>query len=164
MRAKIISAFPACGKTYIYNNQERLGLVVSDSDSSKYEKVSGWEVTYVNDIMSKVEDYDYIFISQYPSVLKELNSRGVYFYCVTPNGSDNIDDKTRQLIKQQWFGRFLLRDNSHIRSGFENWLNVLLENYDKWATPSNFDGLTNCKELILLNQDEYLVDVLHKFK
>lgn len=160
MSAKIISAFPGCGKTYVFENQEKLGISVSDSDSSKYNKVANWVVDYVDDILSKVDSYDFIFVSQHSAVLQELNKRGIPFYCVLPNGSDSISDKDRQLIKQQWFGRFLLRDNSFIKSGFDNWLHTLLSNYDNWTKPENFDCYDNCVHVYLLNQNQYLIDVL----
>lgn len=164
MDTKIISAFPGCGKTYLYENQVQLGLSVSDSDSSKYDKVVNWEVAYVDDVLRKMKDYDFVFISQHSTVLSELDKRGVSFYCVVPNNSFSISDSERQLIKQQWFGRFLLRDNSFIKSGFQNWLDVLLKNYDTWTNPDNFSHYKNCKEVFLLNQDEYLVDVINRLK
>lgn len=52
MRTMIISAFPACGKTYLYRNQDQLEFEFLgekrkfsflDSDSSHYEKHDGWE-------------------------------------------------------------------------------------------------------------------------
>ena len=36
MKTIILSAFPGTGKTYLFNNQEKLGLSVLDSDSSEF--------------------------------------------------------------------------------------------------------------------------------
>lgn len=152
----IISAFPGCGKTYIFKNQEKLGYKIIDSDSSKFKKDNGWEKEYVDYISSNIGKYDFIFISQHEEVLKELKDRNIQFIVVAPKNDETLSKKERQLIKQQWFGRFILRDNSHIRN-LEVWIKKLDENYDEWTS---YKHLTQYEPslCILLNQDEYLSD------
>lgn len=156
MNTMIISAFPGCGKTYIYENQIRYDYKVMDSDSSKFEKHDGWELEYVNHILDNMGKYDFIFIAQYPKVLELLNKKNILFVVVAPDNSDNLSIKEKQLIKQQWFGRFLLRNNSHIKN-LEQWIEELKTNYDNWTS---YDHLTehNPSELILLKENEYLSD------
>lgn len=36
MKTKLLSVFPACGKTWIYEHQKELGISVLDSDSSQF--------------------------------------------------------------------------------------------------------------------------------
>lgn len=154
----IISAFPGCGKTYIYKNQKEYNYQVLDSDSSKFEKHDGWELEYVEYIKSNIGKYDFIFIAQYPSVLEILKDNNIDFIVVAPDNSSTLSDKERQLIKQQWFGRFLLRDNSHIKD-LEQWIKNLSENYDIWTS---YEHLTKHDPIkcILLKENQYISDVI----
>lgn len=77
---------------------------------------------------------------------------------VAPNNSDRISDEERLLIKQQWFGRFILRDNSHIKD-FDKWLSSLKKNYDDWTSVESLIGWLPA-DLILLSQDQYLLSVI----
>lgn len=156
MNTMIISAFPACGKTYLFRNQEKLNYKILDSDSSKFVKTKGWEIRYVNHIIENIGKYDFIFIAQYEEVLKELDKRGIPFVMVSPCNTEEISEKERQLIKQQWFGRFILRDNSHIKN-LPLWINKLKENYDNWTSYEHLtrNHPTMC---VLLFENEYLSD------
>lgn len=82
-RTLIISAFPACGKTYLYRNQntllfdccgeKKIHYSFDDSDSSKFPKHEGWEKEYIDYIeKKKIGSVDFIFISKHENVLKEL--------------------------------------------------------------------------------------------
>lgn len=163
----IISAFPACGKTYLYKNQdilqfsylgERRQFTFCDSDSSKYEKKDGWVQKYIDDLEQKLGTVDFLFISQHEEVLQELSERGIPFVMVAPDNSAYLTDKERQLIKQQWFGRFLLRDNSHIKD-FNAWLKLLKEHYDEW-TNDNHLLKHDPVSFFLLKGDQYLGDII----
>lgn len=160
MKTMIISAFPGCGKTYIYENQSEYDYKIMDSDSSKFEKHDGWELEYVEHIMDNIGKYDFIFIAQYPNVLKLLNINNIPYIVVAPDNSKNLSIKERQLIKQQWFGRFLLRNNSHIKN-LEKWIKELNDNYELWTS---YEHLTmhNPSELVLLKEDEYLSDKIEE--
>lgn len=139
----IISAFPACGKTFLYKNQEQLlfksqdGLQIHysflDSDSSKFKKYDGWEKEYVNHIEENIGKVDFIFISQHDVVLQEIANRGLPFVTVGPENLPWTTNENKMLTKQQWFGRFVLRDNTHI-ANFMDWIKKLSENYDSWTS------------------------------
>ena len=139
----IISAFPACGKTFLYKNQEQLlfksqdGLQIHysflDSDSSKFKKYDGWEKEYVNHIEENIGKVDFIFISQHDVVLQEIANRGLPFVTVGPENLPWTTNENKMLTKQQWFGRFVLRDNTHI-ANFMDWIKKLSENYDNWTS------------------------------
>ena len=152
----IVSAFNKYRKTYLYRNQEKFGYKILDSESSKFKQQEGWEKEYVNHIISNIGKYDFIFISKHPVVLQELNNRNIPFIMVSPNNSSNLSDKERQLIKQQWFGRFILRDNSHIKD-FDKWLKRQIENYDD-RTSNEHLTLYNPIKVVLLRENEYLSD------
>lgn len=164
-KTSLISAFPACGKTYLVDNQETLTFGNNkkysfvDSESSQYEKYSGWEKKYVDDIMKKVGTVDFIFISQHEEVLKELKNRNIPFIAVCPCGDEKYLPASQiKLIKQQWFGRMLLRDNGHIKN-IDNWLNLLINNYDTWTT---YEHITkyNPMSFYFLDQNQYLSDII----
>ena len=162
----IISVFAGCGKTWLTKNQEKYGYTICDSDSSAYEKSKGWEKQYVENIIkqSKSGQYDFVLVCQTESVINEMDKRGIPYVIVEP---DNIvwnvyetEDRMmqRQLIKQQWFGRFLLRDNSHIKD-FSKWLNHMKEIYDE-RTSLNFINSHNQLSFFTLDQNQYLSDII----
>lgn len=165
----IVSAFPGCGKTYLYENQESLNFEVHDgtyktfsfldSDSSRFSKAEGWEKNYVDYLESKIGSVDFLFISQHEGVLKEFNSRKIPFVVVVPNNMTWESKHKRSSIKQQWFGRFVLRDNSHIKD-FDSWMKLLKENYDKWTSLEHITKY-NPTEYFILNEGEYMTDIIN---
>ena len=166
-RTMVISAFPGCGKTYLYENQDKLEFncqgerkkfTFCDSDSSHYKKHDGWEKEYVEDIEKKLGILDFIFISQHDKVLEELNTRKIPFVIVAPDNAEWLSSRERELTKQQWFGRFVLRDNSHIKD-FPSWLESLKEHYDEWTS---YEHLEKYKPVSIfsLGIDQYLSDII----
>lgn len=168
MRTKntmIISAFPGCGKTYLseHLNEFKINYLggykmikFCNLKSSQYEKCEGWEKTYVDDIEKKMGTVDFILISQHESILAELQSRNMPFVIVAPANDGWMSERDRNLIKQQWFGRFFLRDNSHVKD-FRSWLEMLRANYDKWISWKHLNKYNPVK-CLNLQQDEYLSD------
>ncbi len=155
----IISAFPGCGKTYLFNHQNEFGYTILDSDSSKFSKTSNWEKEYVDHITSNIGCVDFIFISQHEAVLEELNGRGIPFVTVGPhNDTTLISTKEATLIKQQWVGRFVLRDNSHIKN-WDEWITKLSRNYDEWTT---YEHMTQYHPVAYfpLQVHQYLSDII----
>lgn len=53
MKTKIISAFPACGKTYAFEKLNQKGYTILDSDSSKF---SWTEREYTEDELQKIKE------------------------------------------------------------------------------------------------------------
>lgn len=118
--------------------EDKYGYSMRDSDSSTYEKTAGWEKEYVNGFMEEAKSgkYDFVFVCQTESVIDEMDRRKIPYIIVEP---DNIvwnkqeaeeRAKERQIIKQQWFGRFVLRNNSHIKD-FSKWLSHMKDIYDE---------------------------------
>lgn len=166
-KTMIISAFPGCGKTYLYENQDTLNFkylgenqkfTFGDLDSSHYEKCNSWEKRYVDDIEKKLGSIDFLFISQYEDVLSELESRHIPFIVISPDNSEWISNLERQLIKQQWFGRFVLRDNSHIKD-FNSWITSLKNNYDNQTSISHLTKY-NPVSFFLLKESEYISNII----
>ena len=167
MNTMMISAFAGCGKTYLFNEQHRMQFSYNeetkyysflDSDSSKFEKEPNWVDTYMDHIKSKIGTVDFIFVANHDCVLQALKESGLPFVVVTPDNSPWLDNKERQLIKQQWFGRFVLRDNSHI-TDFPAWLNHLKERYDVKTSPDHIAKF-NPVAHFTLKEDQYLSDII----
>ena len=162
----IVSAFAGCGKTWLTQNQEQYGYAVCDSDSSFYAKVNGWETHYVSDILEKAKSgqYDFVFVCQTESVIDEMDRQGIPYVIVEPdniiwNEFETLERaKERQLIKQQWFGRFVLRNNSHIKD-FSKWLNHIKEIYDE-RTSLEFINKHHQLTFFILSQNQYLSDII----
>lgn len=163
----VVSAFPGCGKTFLYENQDKaifnicgkaVKLSFLDSDSSKFNKEDNWEKKYAQHIKDNIGKYDFIFISMHPGVFRELQNLGIKYVTIYPNNTDNISKNERMLIKQQWFGRFILRDNKHI-TDFNKWLNTIKNLYDDWTSINSILG-TGSLAYYLLNQNQYISDIL----
>lgn len=129
-----------------------------DSDSSKFEKKENWTNMYIEHIKSQIGTVDFIFVANHDCVLQALKESGLPFVVVTPDNSPWLDDKERQLIKQQWFGRFILRNNSHI-SDFQTWLKHLKERYDE-KTSLEHVAQYNPVAHFTLKESQYLSDII----
>ena len=75
----IISTFPTCGKTYLFENQMNYGYSILDIESSLFRRGDGWEIEYIDFIDNRIGKVDYILVSQHDEVLKELNLRKLPF-------------------------------------------------------------------------------------
>lgn len=158
MKTLVVSTFPACGKTYLSDEQKKLEYSVLDADSNKFKNTCFWESKYIEYIQNNLNKYDFILICQHDNVLTELDNKNISYVTVAPNNSDAISLKERNLIKQQWFGRFLLRDNSHIKN-MRNWLQKIYTNYDIWTKPDFFKKFKTIRHFTL-NQNQYLLDII----
>lgn len=115
---------------------------------------------YVDFIEKSIGHYDLILISQHDNVLLELHKRGLTFFTVAPDNSNKISNRERLLIKQQWFGRFVLRDNSHI-TNFDAWILKLKLNYDNWTDPVKLLQ-QGSKKHFSLKANQYLSDIIEE--
>ena len=146
--------------------EDKYGYSMRDSDSSTYEKTAGWEKEYVNGFMEEAKSgkYDFVFVCQTESVIDEMDRRKIPYIIVEP---DNIvwnkqeaeeRAKERQIIKQQWFGRFVLRNNSHIKD-FSKWLSHMKDIYDE-RTGFDFIAKHNPVSFFVLKQNQDLSDII----
>lgn len=160
MKSVIISCFPGCGKTYLYMNN-MFPLKILDLESIYFSSKCEWPVNYVSSIISKGEDYDILLISQHEEVLQLLNERGYPFCVVSPNNTKSISPRKRGLIKQQWFGRFWLRDKKHAlkHTKSDDWLYRMTERYEEWTSIEHLSKYSPLK-IYLLDDSEYLSDII----
>ena len=146
---KIISAFPACGKTYVYENFK--DKVILDSDSSKFswvivgdQKVRNpdFPQNYINHIKENIGKADYILVSTHEDVRQALEDSRIDFYLVYP---------ARQL-KEEWIGRCFLRGSS------EQFCQLIADNWDTWIDQLNEDSKKH--KSLQLRSGEHLSDVI----
>ncbi len=155
----IVAAFPGSGKTWLCRHQEQYnGITMIDADYFGYEKKVGWADTYIDNVEFMTGKVDFIFVAMYPEVLQKLHKRGIPFVTVSPNNGEWLPEKARALTKQQWMGRICLRDNATVPN-FDSWLKMLVQQYDKW-TGIGFIQSWEPSSIILLNEDQYLSDVM----
>ena len=146
---KIISAFPACGKTYVFENFK--DKVILDSDSSKFSWVivgnqkvrhPGFPQNYINHIKESIGKADYILVSTHENVRRALEEAGIDFYLVYPERN----------LKEEWIGRCFLRGNR------ENFCLLIADNWDNWMDDLEEDSKNH--KFITLRSGEYLSNVI----
>ena len=146
---KIISVFPACGKTYVFENFK--DKIILDSDSSKFSWVIVGEQkvrhpdfpqNYINHIKENIGKADYILVSIHENIRRSLEEAGIDFYLVYPDRS----------LKEEWIGRCFLRGSG------EKFCQLIADNWDNWIDGLEEDSKKH-KFMKLLN-NEYLSHVI----
>lgn len=134
----VISAFPATGKTTMYNNMKESGLVVLDSDSSTFDKVC-FPANYINHIKGNIGKVDVILVSSHQEVRDAMDEAGIEYYFVLPDKS----------LKYEWIGRCWCRGNP------EGFLKLINDNWDEW-TDLDKAWESKAKAVYLLQAGQYL--------
>lgn len=159
---KIISAYPCCGKSYIFNNVnevfqgEEENIVVLDSDSSLYswletsdneekKRNPDFPNNYIQHIKENIGKVDYIFVSSHSVVRQALADANIKFTLVVPD----------KKLLNDWVVKMYNRGND------DNFINTQIDNWDKWLNEIDEEKGTYSK-LIKLTKNEYLADVIHK--
>lgn len=162
-KTMVISAYAGVGKSWLVQNKDEISkryqFTCLDLDSSAYSKDDEqWVLHYIADIKKQIGIYDFIFVSMRKEVRQELTAQHIPFVTVAPDNVTWTSTRERLLTKQQWFGRFLLRDNSHIKN-FPEWLKNMIDGYD---CTTSIDNLTayGAKSFFLLKHDQYLSDII----
>lgn len=142
---KVISGFPAVGKSYLYNNNK--GLKVLDSDSRKFS----WESegvrhpdfpnNYIRHIKRNLGVVDVIFVSSHKVVREALEDNGIDYTIVYPNIS----------LKGEYISRYINRGND---DSFIEFLNNNWEEFIKDIENERFPVKVE------LQEGQYMKDVL----
>lgn len=170
-QTKIISAFPACGKTYAFEKLNKEGYTVLDSDSSqfswkqvideeyefknrgrkgykeKYIKVRNpdFPKNYIQHIKENIGKVDYIFVSSHKEVRDALIDNDIYFTLVYPG----------RKMKAEWIGRCFLRGSG------ERFCQLIADNWDKWI--DEMEEIEDCNKWILGEDDNIDPDDLDRY-
>ena len=148
-KTKIISAFPACGKTYVFENFN--DKVILDSDSSKFswvmvanQKVRNpdFPQNYIRYIKENIGKADYILVSTHENVRRALEDAEIDFYLVYPDRN----------LKEEWIGRCFLRGNR------ENFCWLIADNWDNWIDGLEEDSKKH--KFMKLKSGEHLSNVI----
>ena len=147
----VISAFPACGKSYFYSMFDD----VLDSDSSLFswikedgEKIRNPEFpqNYFEHIKQNYhnKNLDYIFVSSHKEIRDLMKENNIPYVLVYPS----------KKLKAEWIGRCYLRGSS------PEFIENLCKNWDKWVEECMYDNGAVFK--IELKSGEYLSNYLTK--
>lgn len=136
---KVISAFPGCGKSHFFRNSD---LVVSDSDSSKFDK-SDFPNNYIQHIKDKLNDNEteIIFISSHKEVREALRDNGIEFMLIYPNIN----------LKESYINRYKERGSD------DNFINFLSNNWDNFINEIKEEDYYTKVEL---SEGKYISDII----
>lgn len=95
MKTIVISAFPACGKTWTYTNFNGKPYTMLDSDSSKFSWLYdengnklGRNPNFIPEYMAHIKEnigkVDVIFVSSHKEVRQALRDNGIKYFIVHP--------------------------------------------------------------------------------
>lgn len=130
MKTKVISAFPACGKTYCFENKQSYYNGILDSDSSEFSWIKDENgnntdvrnpdfpnnyIKHIKDNMGKVE---IIFVSSHDVVRDALKENDIEYTLVYPDINQ----------KDEWIRRFKNRGNN------DGFINFISNNWDNFIT------------------------------
>lgn len=165
----VISAFPGCGKSSIFNNGEEYNLVpvpfnkdllelgkierkegqtlVFDSDSSNFDKTHfpGNYISYIKSLLEMFDDV-VIFVSSHIGVREALAKAGVEYVLVYPE----------PYLKQQYLDRYVKRGSP------DGFIKLLDEKWLEWLDSCEKDK--NAISHYKLSNGQYLSDLFEDFK
>lgn len=135
----IISAFPACGKSYMYNNYNGKPYSMLDSDSSKFSWIyengiktnvrnPDFITDYMNHIKENIGKVDVIFVSSHAEVRKALRENNLKYFMVYPS----LDMKEEMLNRMRERGndsKFIEFQESH----YEQFITEIMGECDKYS-------------------------------
>ncbi len=128
--AKIISAFPACGKTYTFENSQECFNGILDSDSSEFswikdksgnntkERNPEFPNNYIKHIKDNMDKAEIIFVSSHKEVRDALKANNLEYTLIYPD----IDQKS------EWMWRFKNRGDD------DSFINFISNNWDDFIT------------------------------
>lgn len=148
INTKIISGFPAVGKSYI-TYQFNGNLVILDSDSSLFSWIKEgvrhpeFPNNYMEHIKRNIGKADFIFVSSHDVVRQALKENNLDYYLVYPS----IE------LKNEYIQRYQNRGNN------EEFIKFIESNWDDFI--NNIEKETFPK-LIKLESGQYLKDIVFK--
>lgn len=157
MKTLIVSAFPACGKTFYHTTGDKYDnyFTTLDSDSSKFSWVldedgestgvrnSDFPANYIEHIKKNIGKVAFIFVSSHDDVRQALEDSNLAYTTVMPSPN----------LKDEWLQRCIDRGSPE---GFVN----LIDNM--WESWTSFESQRKWKpsNRIFLNSGEYIASHL----
>lgn len=137
IKTKVISAFPAVGKTHFFKTSK---LNVLDSDSSKFDK-SKFPQNYISHIKKNIGKVDVILVSSHDVVREVLVEDGIEFTLIYPDVK----------LKDEFIERYKERGSP------ESFISLVGENWSNWI--EQLENQKGCKK-VKLKSGQYLSDVI----
>lgn len=153
MNTKIISAFPACGKTHLHMDANK-DYTTLDSDSSKFSwlldnkgdttgvRNPNFPDNYINYIKANIGMVDYIFVSSHQEVREALEANDLSYAIVQPSAK----------LRSEWIGRCWLRGSP------QGFLETLDKFWDEWTNEVDTTQRWDAVGVTYLQSNEYLKD------
>lgn len=144
---KVVSGFPAIGKSFLFDNQFNNTLTVIDSDSSKFSWLSEgirhpeFPNNYMRHIKDNLGKVDIILISSHEVVRKALEENKIEYALVYPDIS----------LKEEYIQRYKKRGSNE---GFINFISSNWDDFIKEIEDEKFPSK------IKLSSGQYLRDVI----
>ena len=133
---KVYAAFCGTGKSYLCNN------FPSCSEIEDWEYRRGdFPDNYVQDVLNRIDNTKYLFISTDIEILKELNKRSIKIELVYPENG----------LRNEYLDRFLDRDSPY------DFIGAIMKNWNIWI--NELKKQKYCKHTVL-QKGEYLQDIL----
>lgn len=146
----LILGFPGIGKSYMAEKLKNEKILISDSDSSKFDK-NDFPKNYINHIIHLIEDkYDLIFVSTHEDVRKAISENSY----IRENACIYIVYPSLEL-KDFWIKRLYERGSS------PEFCNLIDKNYNKWISDIMTENLFSSIE-IEYEKSPNLYDNLYK--
>ena len=145
MNTPVISAFPACGKTWMADVGS--GWRCSDSDSSMFSwsapgvRNPMFPMNYMDEIERLISGgvFDAVLTSSHKTVRKALRDRGIPFLYVLPD----------RALMDEWVGRCKARGST------DGFIRTLTSNWDAWTSDVRY-----ASNIIRLGSGGHLADVV----
>lgn len=143
MKAKIISAFPGCGKTYSFNHRKNDFAGILDSDSSNFswlfdaqgnptkQRNPNFPQNYIQHIKDNLDKVEIIFISSHKQVRDALKENDLPYVLIYPS----IDQK------EKWLEIFKKRGN------YDEFIKFISDNWDTFINDMKSDDFPQKIEL-----------------
>ena len=144
MKTKIISGFPAVGKSHFYNKNKEISI---DSDSSKFSKSLDGEKNpffpenYIDHIKDNMGRYEYILVSSHKEVRDALRIARINYTLVYPD----------RILLDEYVRRFYIRGNTMA------FVEFIKENWNKFMDEMEAEKFPN---KIVLGNEQYLSDLV----
>lgn len=154
---RVISCFPATGKSYAFKNCQNKYTIL-DSDSSQFswikdengnntkERNPDFPNNYIEHIKENIGKVDIIFVSSHETVRKALTDAGIMFFTVYPKSD----------LLMEWVGRMYLKGND------KAFIDFIVNNWDNFMNEIIFGP--HGYGLYRLDSNEYISDNIDFFR
>ena len=150
----VISAFPACGKTYAFENyQDTYSILDSDSSLFSWIRDENGESTgernpnFINDYILHIKNnlgkVDYIFVSSHKDIRSAMTDSSIEFYTIYP----------KKMLLNEWVGRMYRRGND------SKFIQNIIDGWDAFMAEIEHSNLYGNK-IYRLDRNEYINQVL----